>query len=113
METASLLFHLLPAFLMVAYGTYFVLEVFFPSLRDPDFDRWEVDDNSGSSIQILGWKKVITPPRVIAQGYLSEGTACGISLTIGMVLIVAGFLVIRHVAGVPESLPDLFNSLSR
>lgn len=105
MDTAFLLFHLLPAFAMVAYGTYSILEVFFPSLRDPDFGRWEVDDDSGSSIQIQGWKKVLTPPRVMAQGYFSESTACAISLTLGIVMIVAGCLMIRHVAGVPQSFP--------
>ncbi|HEV7675155.1 MAG TPA: hypothetical protein VGQ12_11550 [Candidatus Angelobacter sp.] len=113
METAFLLFRLLPAFTIVGYATYSILEVFFPSLRDPDFNRWEVDDNSGSSIQILGWKKVLTPPRVIAQGYFSDSTACAISLTLGIVMILAGFLLIRHMAGFPESFPDLFDYSSR
>ena len=113
METAFLLFHLLPAFAMVAYGTYLILEVFFPSLRDPDFNRWEVDDNSGSSIQILGWKKVLTPPRVMAQGYFSESTACRISMALGIVMIVAGFLLIRHIAGVPGFFPDFFSNVSQ
>ena len=113
METAFLLFHLLPAFAMVAYGTYLILEVFFPSLRDPDFRRWEVDGGNGSYIRILGWKKVLTPPRVIAQGYFSERMACRISLTLGIVMIVAGLLWIRHIAGVPGSFPDLFNDSSR
>lgn len=109
METASLLFHSLPAFLMVGYGAYSILEAFFPSLRDPNFDRWEVDDNSGSYIQIMGWRKMLKPPRVIAQGYLSERTACAIALSVGILSIVIGFLFIRHIAGIPESLPDLLN----
>jgi hypothetical protein len=113
MDTAFFLFRLLPAFILVGYGTFSILEVFFPSLRDPDFNRWEVDDNSGSSIQILGWKKVLTPPRVIAQGYFSESTACAMSMTFGIVMIVAGLLMIRHMAGVPESVPDLFGFSSR
>jgi hypothetical protein len=113
MDTAFLLFRLLPAFTMVAYGTYSVLEVFFPSLRDPDFNRWEVDSDTGSSIEILGWKRVLTPPRVIAQGYLSDKTACAVSLTFGIVLIVVGFLIIRHIAGIPESFPDWFDRFSK
>lgn len=113
MGTAFLLFRLLPAFTFVGYGTYSILEVFFPSLRNPDFNRWEVDDNSGSSIEIFGWKKVLTPPRVIAQGYFSDSTACAISMTLGIVMIVAGFLIIRHIAGVPEAFPDLFDLSSR
>jgi hypothetical protein len=113
METAFLLFHLLPAFSMVAYGTYLILEVFFPSLRDPDFNRWEVDGGNGSYIKILGWKKVLTPPRVIALGYFSERTACAISMTLGIVMIVAGFFLIRHIAGVPGSFPDFFSNSGR
>jgi hypothetical protein len=109
METALLLFHLIPAFAMVGYGTYSMLEVFFPSLRDPDFGRWEVDDDSGSSIQIMGWKKMLKPPRVIAQGYFSDSTAWALSLILGILLIVAGFLIMRHIAGVPESFPDWFD----
>ena len=109
MDTAFLLFRLLPAFTLVGYGTYSILEVVFPSLRDPDFNRWEVDDNSGSSIQILGWSKVLTPPRVIAQGYFSDSTACAVSMTVGIVMIVVGFFIIRHMAGVPQSFPDLFD----
>ena len=64
-------------------------------------------------LKSLGWKKVLRPPRVIAQGYLSENTACAVSLILGIVMIVGAFLVIRHVAGVPQSFPDLFNDSSR
>ena len=113
MKIAFLLFQLLPAFAFVAYGTYSILEVFFPSLRDPDFGYWEVDGGSGSSIEILGWKKVLTPPRIIAQGYFSENTACSVSLIVGIVMIVVGLLLIRHIAGVPGSFPDFFSNLSR
>jgi uncharacterized membrane protein YkgB len=113
METAFLLFQLLPAFAFVAYGTYAILEVFFPSLRDRDFGYWEVDGDNGSSIQILGWKKVLRPPRVIAQGYFSENTACAVSLIVGIVTIVIGLLLIRHIAGVPGFFPDFFSDSGR
>ncbi|HEY1937846.1 MAG TPA: hypothetical protein VGJ33_07930 [Candidatus Angelobacter sp.] len=109
METASLLFHLLPAFVLTGYGTYAVLEVFFPSLRDADFNRWEVDDNSGSYVEIMGWRKMLKPPRVIAQGYLSERSACLFSFTVGTLMIAIGLLLIRHLAGIPQSFPDWFN----
>jgi hypothetical protein len=108
MENVTLFFRLLPYLGCISWGIYSVLEVYFPSLRDPDFNRWEVDEGSGSSIQILGWRKVLTPPRVLAQGYLSDSTACAIALIAGAILIFIGMLGIRHVSGLPEFLPDLF-----
>ena len=101
MDTAWLLVKCLPFFAAVAYGVYAVLEVFFPALRDENFNRWEINDDSGSSIEIMGWRKVLRPPRVLAQGYLSERTACAIALTTGTVLVVVGFFGIHRIAGIP------------
>src|SRR5215467_5778361 len=112
MNTASILLHCLPYFLLTAYGIYAVLEVFFPALRETNFNRWQIDDDSGSSMQILGWRKVLRPPRVIAQGYMSERTACTVAMSFGVLFILLGALGIRHVSGVPESLPDFFARLS-
>jgi hypothetical protein len=111
METAFLLFHLLPAFTFVAYGTYAILEVFFPSLRDRDFGYWEVDGDNGSSIQIRGWKKVLRPPRVIAHGYFSENTACAVSLIVGIVMIVIGLFADSPLSRSTGIYPRFFQQL--
>jgi hypothetical protein len=85
--------------------------VFFPDLRDRDFNRWEIDDNTGAYIQIAGWKKMLTPPRVIAQGYMSDRAACAMAIGVGVVLLLIAMFGIRHVIGFPEFFPDLFNRL--
>jgi hypothetical protein len=108
MKTAWLLFRLFPAFSMVAWGIYSILEIFFPSLRDANFDRWEVDAGEGSYIEIAGWRKVLKPPRV-TQGYLSESTACMLALCVGFFSILIGVLLIRHLAGIPVNIPDVFD----
>ena len=111
MDTTLLLLRLLPAFSAVGYGAYAVLEVFFPSLRDPNFNQWEVTDDGGGYIEIMGWRKALRPPRLIAQGYMSNRTACTLSFCVGTFLIIIGFIFIRHIAGMPQSLPDIFSSL--
>lgn len=111
MDTATTLWHCLPYLAAAGYGVYTVAEVFIPSLRDSQFNRWEIDDNSGSYIEIMGWRKVLTPPRVIAQGYLSDRTACAIALAVGAACIGLAFMGIRHVAGIPESFPDVLSRM--
>ena len=86
-----------------------ILEVLFPSLRDPDFNRWEVDEDGGSCIQILGWKKTLTPPRVLAQGFMSDGAACAVALVAESSFILIAMFGIRHVSGLPEFFPDVFD----
>ena len=54
-------------------------------LRNPDLNRWEIDEGGGSSLRIMGWKKMLTPPGVIAQGYMSDGVACGVAFTAGVI----------------------------
>jgi len=98
---------LLPCLVFLYVGIDSILEVLFPSLRDPDFNRWEVDVD-GSYIQIMGWRKYLTPPRVLAQGYMSDGAACAVSLVVGVICILGAILGIRHVTGIPEFIPDLF-----
>jgi len=105
----SLFFKLLPYLFCLYGGIYSILEVLFPSLRDPDFNHWEVDEGTGSSITILGWKKILTPPRVIAQGYLSDGPACAIALIFGILFTSIAIFGIRNVSGLLAFLPDLFN----
>ena len=92
-------------------GIFSILEVLFSSLRNPDFNRWEIDEVGGTSIQVLGWKKVLAPPRVLAQGYMSDNAACGVALATGVILILIAIFGMRHVSGFPESLPDLFGRL--
>ncbi len=108
MDSFVLFWKLIPFLVCLVYGAYSILEVFFPSLRSSDFNRWEIDEGSGTSIQIMGWKKVLSPPRVLASGYLSERAACSLALGIGTVLILVGIFGIRHVADFPAWLPDLF-----
>ena len=107
-----MLWSVLPFALCLGYGAYSILEVFFPSLRGSDFGRWEIDEGSGSNIQIMGWKKVLSPPRVLASGYVSERAACTLALCLGAVLIAIGLLGIRHTIGFPLWLPDLFDRFS-
>jgi len=87
------------------------LEVISPSLRGPDFNRWEVDEGSGSYIRIMGWKKILRPPRVIAQGYMSDSAACTVALVVGVFCILIAAFGIRHVSGFPWFFPDLFEKL--
>jgi hypothetical protein len=63
---------LLPYLVFLYVGMHSIFEAFFPSLRDPDFNRWEVDEDGGSYIQIIEWKKMLKAPRVIAQGYMPD-----------------------------------------
>jgi hypothetical protein len=111
MEMVSIFFKLLPYLAFLYAGIVSILEVLFPSLRDPDFNRWEVDEGSGSYIQILGWKKMLTPPRVLAEGYMSDGAACAVALVVGVICVLIAMLGIRHVSGFPEFFPDLFDRL--
>jgi hypothetical protein len=100
---------LLPYLLCLYAGIHLILEVFFPSIRDPDFNRWEVDEGGESYIQIMGWKKMLRPPRVIAQGYMPDRAACALAIVVGAILVLVGTFGIRHVSGFPGFLPDLFN----
>jgi hypothetical protein len=108
MESVILLVSLFPYFAFLGAGIYSILEVFFPSLRDPSFNRWEVDDESGPYIQIVGWKKMLRPPRVIAQGYMSDSAACTVALITGAFFILIATFGIRHVSGFPLFFPDVF-----
>ena len=109
MEKLTLLFKLLPFAGFLAAGVFSILEVFFPSLRDADFNRWEVDEGGGTYVQIMGWKKMLTPPRVVAQGYMSDRAACAVAIVAGVLCILIGTFGFRHVSGYPVVLPDLFN----
>jgi amino acid transporter len=111
-ETVWVIVRCLPSFTLTALGVYSVLEVFFPALREPNFNRWQIEDDSASSIQILGWRKVLRPPRVIAQGYMSEAAACTVAISIGALFIIVGFFGIRHASGVPALIPDILQQLS-
>jgi len=106
----ALFFRLLPYLAFLYAGIVSVLEVLFLSLRDPDFNRWEADEG-GSYIRILGWKKMLTPPRVLAQGYMSDSAACAVALVVGVICILIAIFGIRHVSGFPEFFPDLFERL--
>lgn len=106
-----ILWRILPFLALLSCGIYSILEVTFPQLRGSDFNRWEIDSDSASSIQIMGWKKVLSAPRVLASGYLSNRAACSLSLAVGLVLIIAAVIGIRHVVGFPSWLPDVVEKL--
>ena len=108
MDKFTFFYRVLPYLVFLYVGIHSILEAFFPSLRDPDFNRWEVDEGSGSSIQIMGWKKMLTPPRVIARGYMPDGAAFAIAIVVGLICLLIGTFGIRHVSGFPGFLPDLF-----
>jgi hypothetical protein len=105
----TLFFKLLPYLAFLYVGIHSILEVLFPSLRDPDFNRWEVDGGAGSYVQILGWKRMLTPPRVLAQGYMSDRAACAVALAVGAISVLIAMFGIRHVSGFPNFFPDLFD----
>jgi hypothetical protein len=113
MDSFALFWKALPFALFLGYGAYAILEVFFPSLRSSDFNRWEIDEGSGTTIQIMGWRKVLSPPRVLASGYLSERGACRVALCFGTVFVAIGVFGIRHATGVPSWFSDLFSKLSQ
>ena len=106
----ALFFRLVPYLAFLYVGIVSILEVLFPSLRDPDFNRWEADEGGGSNIKILGWKKMLAPPRVLAQGYMSDSAACALALAGGVICILIAVFGIRHVSGFPEFFPDIFKS---
>jgi hypothetical protein len=111
MEAAILLVRLFPYLAFLSGGIFSILEVIFPSLRTSNFNRWEIDEDSGSYIQIMGWRKMLQPPRVIAQGYMSDSAACTVALVVGVFCILIATLGIRHVSGFPQFFPDLFEKL--
>lgn len=101
----------MPFLALLGYGVYSILEVIFPRLRNSDFNRWEIDADSGNYIQILGWRKMLSPPRALARGRLSDRAACNLSLAFGIFLITIAVVAIRHIAGFPSGLPDLVGNL--
>jgi hypothetical protein len=107
----TLFFRLFPYLALLYGGVVSVLEVLIPSLRGPDFNRWEVDEGAGSYVQILGWRKMLRPPRVVAQGYMSDRAACAVALVAGTIFILIALFGIRHVSGFPETFPDMFGKL--
>jgi hypothetical protein len=57
MEKLRFFSRLLPYLACLHGGVVSILEVFFPSLHDPDFNRWEVDEGCGSYIRSYGMEK--------------------------------------------------------
>jgi hypothetical protein len=108
-DKVTFFFRVLPYLVFLYAGVLSIVEVFFPSLRGPDFNRWEVDEGNESSVTILGWKKVLRPPRVVAQGYMSDGAACAVAILVGVIFILIATFGIRHVIGFPEFVPDIFS----
>ena len=110
MEKVVLFLRLSPYLAFLFWGVYAILEVIFPSLRDPDFNRWEIDADSGAYVEIAGWKKALTPPRVLARGHMSDRAACTVALVAGIIFILVAIFGIRHTSGFPTFFPDVFGS---
>jgi hypothetical protein len=108
MEKLPVWFELLPFVGILSAGVFSILEVIFPSLGNPNSNHWEIDEGRGTYVQAMGWRKVFTPPRVLAQGYMANRAACGVALVVGIVFIAIATVGIRHVSGFPEYLPDFF-----
>jgi hypothetical protein len=89
-------------------GIYSILEVIFPALRPADFNQWEADEETGTTIRVGPWTRTFGSPRLIAQGYVSDATACGIALGVGTIFIFIGVFGLRRMTGYPAFLPDLF-----
>ena len=111
MEFVALLFKAAPFLAFLACGIYALLEALIPSLRGADFNHWEIDEAGGDNIQILGWKKALSPPRVLASGYLSERSAVTVAICFGSLFILIGTFGIRHVTRFPGWPPDFFGFL--
>ena len=90
-------------------GIHCIVEVIFPSLRSPDFNHWEIDEDSGPYIKVAGWRKALRPPQVIARGYMSDRAACVVALVVGTECVLIGVFGIHHFVGVPAALPDVFS----
>ena len=54
---------------------------------------------------------MLTPPRVVARGHMSDRAACTVGFIVGVICLVIAMFGIRHVSGFPKFLPDLFNRL--
>jgi hypothetical protein len=113
MDLVRLGLKLFPFAALLYWGIFSILEVFVPSLRTSDFNRWEVDAGEGTYVEVLGWRKVISPPRVIAQGYMSNRAACSVGLIVGVLCILIGILGVRHVGGSLQFIPDLIGRFWR
>jgi hypothetical protein len=108
-DKLTFFFNVLPYLTFLYAGVFAILGVLFPSCRGPDFNRWEVAEGSGSSVTILGWKKMLRPPRVLAQGYMSDGAARAVASVVGVIFVLIATFGIRHVTGFPVLVPDVFN----
>jgi hypothetical protein len=110
MRYLPLLIKVFPFGAFLYYGVKSILQALIPSMRDPDFNRWEIDEGTGDYIEIFGWRKVLRTPHVIAQGYMSDGAASAVAIIVGVICIVIGIIGIRHFTGVPAFIHDPFES---
>ena len=108
MDGVILFWKLLPYLSLLYAGVYWILEAIFPSLRDPNFNRWEIDESGGAYVQVMGWRKVLTPPRIVAQGYMSDNAACVSAIVGGALFVTIAVFGIRHTAGFSALITDLF-----
>ena len=109
MDKLTFFFRLFPYLAFLYAGIHSLLAAFFRSFRDPQFNRWEVDEGTGSYVQILGWRKMLKPPQVMGQGHMSNRAACALAIVVGIICVLIGTFGTRHVSGVPEFIPDLFD----
>jgi hypothetical protein len=101
---------LLFALAAIGFGLYLVLAAFLPDLRWENFGPWSVNDG-GSYIEFFGIEKTLRPPKVIAEGEMSERAAAVFSFCIGFLMTAIGCVAYRHITGIPAVLPDLVEKL--
>jgi len=109
-----IIFECLPFFLSAGVGGYLVLAAFFPSLRHTDWNKWKIYASYNDSkprfwSRSLGLLKARKPA---AEGELTETSANIIYVGLGLALLFIALLGIRHLAGVPEIFPDIFEKLT-
>jgi hypothetical protein len=115
MSVFEILLACLPFFIAAGFGVYMLLASFFPSWRERGWNHWKVfvntDDDGGfirSITNDLGFSK---PAKPTAEGDWPEVKARRIYFWTGLALILVAFLGIRHFAGVPPFIPDLFGGM--
>lgn len=114
MTTTSVLLKCAPFFGFAGIGFYLLCVSFFPSWRPSGWRHSkfyagcnDIDPHLVS--KALGFAK---SPKPRAEGYWPEETARRFYLWVGIIMLLVAFLGIRHLAGVPELVPDVLGGLS-
>jgi hypothetical protein len=80
----------LPFFVFIGFGLYFLLTALVPSWREPGWRHWKIfagEDNSRSLLVQLGFQKINKP---VKEGDFSKKTAVWLFIIFGSVLVFLG-----------------------